>query len=234
MTSAVLLSLLLLSLSAILVWQLTAWLAGRFFRLRRTAFQLLCMTSAAVFFAAGCIAVLFSLNSLRRTEYARGLADGAASVQTEPAASQEEILRGWKAGYGEGYTDGYAAAAAAGEARRTPAEHAETASSAPDSAPLPDAPAEENTATGAVPEKNAPDAVPDTDTDTNVQTSSASDASPASSDTEAEADSARFYYTPGGSVLHRDRSCSYLARAKEVLTCTEADAPDLPPCSRCG
>ena len=230
MTSAVLLSLLLLSLSAILVWQLTAWLAGRFFRLRRMAFQLLCMTSAAVFFAAGCIAVLFSLNSLRRTEYARGLADGAASVQTEPAASQEEILRGWKAGYGEGYTDGYAAAAAAGEARRTPAD-ADSASSAPDSAPQPDAPAEENADAGAVSEKNAPDAAPDTDTDTNAQPSAAS---PESSDTAAEAGSVRFYYTPGGSVLHRDRSCSYLARAKEVLTCTEADAPDLPPCSRCG
>lgn len=230
MTSAVLLFLLLLSLSAILVWQLTAWLAGRFFRLRRTAFQLLCMTSAAVFFAAGCIAVLFSLNSLRRTEYARGLADGAASVQTEPAVSQEEILRGWKAGYGEGYTDGYAAAAAAGESRRAPAD-ADPASSAPDSAPQPDAPAEENVDAGAVPAKNAPDAAPDTDTDTDAQTSAAS---PDSSDTAAEADSSRFYYTPGGSVLHRDRSCSYLARAKEVLTCTEADAPDLPPCSRCG
>ena len=229
MTSAVLLFLLLLSLSAILVWQLTAWLAGRFFRLRRTAFQLLCITSAAVFFAAGCIAVLFSLNSLRRTEYARGLADGAASVQTEPAASQEEILRSWKAGYGEGYTDGYTAAAAAEEAQRTPAD-ADSASSAPDSAPLPDAPAEENTDAAAVPEKNAPDAAPDTDTDTNPQTSAAS---PESSDTAAEADSVRFYYTPGGSVLHRDRSCSYLARAKEVLTCTEADAPDLPTCSRC-
>ena len=230
MTSAVLLFLLLLSLSAILVWQLTAWLAGRFFRLRRTAFQLLCITSAAVFFAAGCIAVLFSLNSLRRTEYARGLADGAASVQTEPAASQEEILRSWKAGYGEGYTDGYTAAAAAGEARRTPAD-ADPASSVPDSAPQQDAPAEEKADAGAVPAKNAPDAAPDTDTDTNAQTSAAS---PDSSDTAAEADSVRFYYTPGGSVLHRDRSCSYLARAKEVLTCTEADAPDLPPCSRCG
>lgn len=233
MTSAVLLSLLLLSLSAILVWQLTAWLAGRFFRLRRTAFQLLCMTSAAVFFAAGCIAVLFSLNSLRRTEYARGLADGAASVQTEPAASQEEILRSWKAGYGEGYTDGYTAAAAAGEARRTPAD-ADPASSVPDSAPQSDAPAEENADAGAVPEKNAPDAAPDTDMDTDAQTSSSSAASADSSDTAAEAGSVRFYYTPGGSVLHRDRSCSYLARAKEVLTCTEADAPDLPPCSRCG
>lgn len=231
MTSAVLLFLLLLSLSAILVWQLTAWLAGRFFRLRRTVFQLLCITSAAVFFAAGCIAVLFSLNSLRRTEYARGLADGAASVQTEPAASQEEILRSWKAGYGEGYTDGYTAAAAAEEAQRTPAEHTESASSVPDSAPLPDAPAEENTDAAAVPEKNAPDAAPDTDMDTNAQPSAAS---PESSDTAAEAGSVRFYYTPGGSVLHRDRSCSYLARAKEVLTCTEADAPDLPPCSRCG
>ena len=54
MTAVSLLFLLLLAMASFLVYRAVQHITGRFFRLTRAAFQAVCISCAAVFFAAAC------------------------------------------------------------------------------------------------------------------------------------------------------------------------------------
>lgn len=249
MTMTAIFFLLLLAMSSLFIYHLAGWLAGRFFRLRRNVFYTVCISSAAVFFAAACTGGVFALNALRGAEYARGLADGsdAASVQEDAASEvqQEAAGQAWQDGYGEGYAAGFAAGAGMREEGKLPTPDGQDAAGQSD--------AEQDAQDAALPDPKEPDdaAAPDggaADTPAGQPsgaegpdgTENGADSTGEESGTGEGTDPGAIpagttvYYTSGGSVLHRDRNCSYLKKAKEVLACDAAEAPDLPPCSRCG
>ena len=246
MTVVSLLFLLLLSMASFLVYRAAEHIIGHFFRLPRAAFHIVCISCAAVFFAVVCAGGLISIHTLRGTEYARGVADAqdaAAAEQTVRAEQQRAAAEAsWKDGYGEGFSAGFASSHGENVADDTSVE-AQHSMKGQENRPPEEknsdssleaiTPAEHETDVGV---SDSPsdtggqnEVLPDNDDDT-------LDSPINSSETQEDpiSDSTTVYYTAGGSVLHRDRNCSYLKKAKEVLSCGAADAPDLPPCSRCG
>lgn len=236
MVATSILFILLLSMASVLFYCLAGWILKKFFQLHRKVFYSICIAGTAIFFAAVCAGGVFALQSLRGAEYARGLADGTAVTSSEMAAqSEKEENLAWQDGYSEGYSAGFSAASIEDETlSKNSAEASGQADAVQDT---------QNEATDVLEETPAPDGAdtpditaPASDGETETGTEPPADAIESSGETSPNTISSGtiVYYTENGSVLHRDRNCSYLARAKEVLACDAAEAPDLPFCSRCG
>lgn len=251
MTAVSLLFLLLLAMASFLVYRAAQHITGRFFRLTRAAFQAVCISCAAVFFAAACAGGLISLHALRGAEYARGVADARDAADAEQTADAEKqraaSAASWQEGYGAGFAAGFSAARTENgtddmQTEAPPPDGQERVPPQTDGALTDGIPPSDDTTDGGADHPGFGAGGDDT--------SDEGDASAPGQDlTEPSGDSAgtsegeapgviptgtTVYYTAGGSVLHRDRNCSYLKRAKEVLSCDASEAPGLPPCSRCG
>lgn len=242
MTAVSILFLTLLAMAGFLIYQLLGKALRRFFRLRRTVFYLISISGTAFFFAAGCVTGILSLNALRSTEYARGLAQ-ADALSASALESAEEKQRAaseaaWQEGYGEGFESGYTAAL------RTDTAPGKADTLSPQVEPESDPTETEDPLrqsegggdTIAPPSQNENPAEEPSSSGSTVEKSDGTENHETSGqeDTGTVPDGSTVYYTSGGSVLHRDRACSYLKKAKEVLSCGIAEAPDLPLCSRCG
>lgn len=228
MTATIILFLLLLTMAGGFIWTLSARCIRRFLPLRRATATVINLCCTAVFLLAACTGGIFSLNALRNEEYTRGVTAGVRAGEADLAAQQKLTDRAWQEGYGEGFTAGVSSMAAF----ETDSPAVQTPSDNTENQELPDS---EDKITQT--EDAESDLEPLSDSSEEAPPSSEPEsAEPASEDpvnSDGESGST-VYYTPSGSVLHRDPDCSYLSRAKEVLSCDMADAPALPFCSRCG
>lgn len=229
----------LLAMASLLVYRLLERTIRRFFQFRRAIFYTVCISGTAIFFAAGCIAGLLSLNALRSTEYARGLAQaGARSAAALESVEEKQRIASesaWQEGYGKGFENGYFTAL------QTATENIENASqeeNTEDSFAAPGTLSSEETSDSSTPSSQggslAEDSPNSADTASKTDDPEDTQVVPDESETEPAPDGTTVYYTDSGSVLHRDRTCSYLKKAKNVLECDVSEAPDLPLCSRCG
>ena len=246
MTAVSLLFLLLLAMASFLFYRAAESITRRFFRLPRAAFHAVCISCTAVFFAAACTGGLLSLHALRGAEYARGYTDARDAASAEQAAGTEQQRAAsetlWQEAYGEGFAAGFAAARAEAGIDDARTEIPPFLDGQGDAAAEQDGSSSE----GALPPDHTPEGTPyggktgdGKDVSLPVKDDSLQSAERNAEAPEDTGDGSipagtAVYYTAGGSVLHRDRNCSYLKKAKEVLTCDASEAPDLPPCSRCG
>lgn len=212
MSGAILLFVFLILLACYGLYVLSHRLLRRFFPNKHNITLYIALGIAFCFFAAAAFGAAGALTQVRSQAFSQGLAEANAQQQ-EPDIADEARL------YSDAYTQGYT------DAIDTYIEN--ILASALKDIQAPDADAED-TDPGEDPEEGSdPTDQPETDDPPD-------DAGDTGRDNPVPPTGTTVYYTKSGSVLHRNRSCSYLKNASEILSCDSSQAPNRPYCSRCG